>query len=140
MKRVKLNELKLDELAEASGVPPRTIRLYIARGLLPGPLRSGRGAVYGAEHLAALQRTKDLQRQGLTLAEIRLRQAGEAGEIAVPPPTNWWSYAVAPDVTVQMRGDLAGWRLRQIRKALSNFAKELGTQPEKEESDVDNVG
>ena len=43
----------LVELSEVSGVPARTIRFYIARGLLPPPLVGGRSACYGAEHLKA---------------------------------------------------------------------------------------
>ena len=45
----------LAELAEKAGLPGRTIRFYIARGLLPGPLKAGRGAAYGQEHLDRLR-------------------------------------------------------------------------------------
>jgi DNA-binding transcriptional MerR regulator len=51
-------------------VPPRTIRFYIAQGLLPGPLRSGRGAAYGKPHLQRLDRIKALQAKGMPLAEL----------------------------------------------------------------------
>lgn len=40
----------LAELAQKAGLPGRTIRFYIARGLLPGPLKAGRGATYGPEN------------------------------------------------------------------------------------------
>jgi len=46
----------LVELAEASGVPARTVRFYIAKGLLPPPLVGGRAACYGEEHLKELGR------------------------------------------------------------------------------------
>ena len=49
----------LAELSEESGTPARTIRFYIARGLLDGPLKAGRGAVYTAEHLARLEKIKE---------------------------------------------------------------------------------
>ena len=51
----------LVELAEVSGVPARTIRFYIAKGLLPPPLVAGRAACYGEEHLKELDRIKTLQ-------------------------------------------------------------------------------
>lgn len=104
-------------------MPARTIRLYISRGLLPGPLRSGRKAAYGAEHLEALAEIRRLQKQGLTLAEIRQRRLGEADSSDLPAPVRWSSYAVAPDVVVMMREDVGGWRLRQVRNTLSALAE-----------------
>ncbi len=112
-------ELKLAELAEAAGVPARTVRLYIAKGLVPPPRRAGRDAAYGPEHLEALRRIREGQREGLTLEQIRHRLAGERPRAALPDPVGWWSYALAPDVTVNVRGDVTGARLRRIRDAIS---------------------
>ena len=64
------NEWTLRELAAETGVPARTIRFYISKGLLHPPLRSGRGAVYGAEHKLRLEEIRRLQRRGFMLAEI----------------------------------------------------------------------
>ena len=55
-KRTGRSTLTLVELAEASGVPARTIRFYIAKGLVPPPLVGGRAAWYGEEHLNELGR------------------------------------------------------------------------------------
>jgi len=121
-------EMKLDELAERSGVPGRTIRLYITQGLLPGPLRAGRNAAYGPEHLDTLATIKELQRQGLTLSQIRQRMtASEEEEWALPAPVQTWLYRVAPDVTVTVRGDSPPWRLRAIQRALSELQRSLET-------------
>ena len=46
---------RLQDLADRSGVEPRTIRSYIERGLLPGPDSLGRNASYGQGHLARLR-------------------------------------------------------------------------------------
>ena len=62
--------MTLAELAEASGLPARTIRFYIARRVLSGPGKAGRGAAYGPEHLKRLQQIQRLQSQGRTIAEI----------------------------------------------------------------------
>ena len=113
-----MKELKLEELARKSGVTARTIRLYITRGLVPGPLRSGRKAAYGAEHLEALAEIRRLQNQGLTLAEIRQHRLGAADFSKLPAPVCWNSYAVARDVVVMVREDVGGWRLRQVRNAV----------------------
>jgi DNA-binding transcriptional MerR regulator len=64
------NSKTLAELSEESNIPARTIRFYIARGLLDGPVRAGRGAVYRPEHLARLEKIKELQAEGRMLAEV----------------------------------------------------------------------
>ncbi len=63
----------LTELAELAGVTPRTIRYYIAQGLLPGPHQAGRGAHYTDSHLARLRLIRQLRNVHLPLAEIRRR-------------------------------------------------------------------
>jgi DNA-binding transcriptional MerR regulator len=68
-------ELTLQELADLAGVTPRTIRYYIAQGLLPSPGRVGPGATYGETHLARLRLIRKLQREHLPLAEIRAQLA-----------------------------------------------------------------
>ena len=45
----------LSDLASLTGIPERTIRSYIGRGLLPPPDGRGRAASYGPEHLERLQ-------------------------------------------------------------------------------------
>lgn len=128
-----MKELKLDELARRSGVPARTIRLYITRGLVPGPLRGGRKAAYGAEHVAALAEVQRLQKQGLTLAEIRQRRQGGADSSNLPAPVRWSSYAAAPDVVVMVREDVGGWRLRRVRKTVGTLSECLKTGTKKED-------
>lgn len=70
-------ELRVDELAERTGVSVDTIRYYQGRGLLPAPARRGRTAHYGEEHVRRLERIRGLQAQGLSLAAIGRLLAGE---------------------------------------------------------------
>jgi DNA-binding transcriptional MerR regulator len=63
--------LSLQELAERSGLPARTIRWYQSEGLLPKPGKRGRDAVYRAEHLERLALIAELRDRGLTLVAIR---------------------------------------------------------------------
>lgn len=73
----------LAELARVTGVTPRTVRYYIAQGLLPGANEAGPGASYDADHLARLRLIRELQRQHLPLADIRQRLAGlGSGDVA----------------------------------------------------------
>jgi DNA-binding transcriptional MerR regulator len=65
----------LTELADLAGVTPRTVRYYLASGLLPGVGQPGPGAKYGDEHLDRLRLIRRLQRDHLPLAEIRRRLA-----------------------------------------------------------------
>ncbi|WP_437638387.1 helix-turn-helix domain-containing protein [Sorangium sp. So ce854] len=67
---------KLDELAAAAGVAPRTVRYYVQRGLLSAPEFRGKDTSYGREHLARLRAIKVLQQAHLPLEEIQARLAG----------------------------------------------------------------
>ena len=118
-------EMKLSALAERAGVPARTIRLYITQGLLPKPLRAGRDAAYGEEHLTRLQQIRAMQREGLTLAEIHLRLADVAQQ-QVAARESWVAYAIAPDIMVMVRSNISPGRLARIHAAVDDMASHLG--------------
>lgn len=54
---------RIDELAQLSSLPSRTIRFYNTQGLLPPPLMRGRVAYYNQEHLLVLGIIRDLKEQ-----------------------------------------------------------------------------
>ncbi len=118
-------EMKLAELSERSKTPARTIRLYISMGLLPGPLRPGRNAAYGPEHLARLAQIRAMQREGMTLSQVRRRLAGGDDEKTENASTSWRHYVVAPDVQVMVHEEMAPWRARAVRRALAQFSREM---------------
>jgi DNA-binding transcriptional MerR regulator len=62
---------RVEELARAAGLRVDTVRFYQGRGLIPPPRREGRVARYDERHLERLNRIRDLQEKGLTLALIR---------------------------------------------------------------------
>jgi DNA-binding transcriptional MerR regulator len=62
---------KLDELAAAAGVSPRTVRYYVQRGLLPAPAFRGRDTAYSGDHLLRLRAIKRLQESFLPLDAIQ---------------------------------------------------------------------
>jgi len=73
----------IGELADAVGLPPRTVRFYERRGLLPEPQRADNGyRVYDDTTLDRLLFIRSAQAAGLTLAEIGtvidIRDTGEA--------------------------------------------------------------
>lgn len=73
-------EMRIDDLARAAGVATTTVRLYQARGLLPGPRVVGRTGWYDQRHLARLALVGRLQDQGFSLAGIgRLLETWQEG-------------------------------------------------------------
>jgi DNA-binding transcriptional MerR regulator len=70
----------MEELAAAAGIPPRTVRFYRERKLLPPPRREGRIAWYDEHHLARLRTVTGLLARGHTLGGItQLLAAAESG-------------------------------------------------------------
>ena len=115
----------LAELSEESSTPARTIRFYIARGLLDGPLKAGRGAVYTAEHLARLEKIKEMQAEGRMLAEIAHDLTVSSPSQTAVPPSPWWQYTIHDDVMIWVRGDVSPWRMKQIRAAVDDMTSRL---------------
>lgn len=67
---------RLNEIADATGVAPRTIRYYIAQGLLPPPQGSGPAAVYTDGHRDRLDLIGRWKAEYISLREIKRRLAG----------------------------------------------------------------
>src|SRR4051794_17636552 len=72
------SDYSLSELAKLADVSPRTVRYYIAQGLLPSPVQQGPNTRYSDAHLDRLRLIKRLQNAHLPLADIR-RQLGTLG-------------------------------------------------------------
>lgn len=76
----------IGELAQEAGVTTRTIRYYMAEGLLPQPDTRGRYARYTPLHLERLAQIARLKAQYLPLHVIRERLAGAAAPEPAPHP------------------------------------------------------
>ena len=131
----KSKAMKMAELSRITGVAPRTIRLYISRGLLEGPSRLGRGAVYGEKHSLRLMEIRRLQTSGLTLQEIARVLAGGKDAIPLPSPESWWHYTLAEDVVVSVKAGASPWRGKLIRKTLVRMAADLMEPKTEDEND-----
>jgi DNA-binding transcriptional MerR regulator len=68
--------LDINTLSRAADVPVRTIRYYLAEGLLPSPNGRGPAASYSQDHLNQLRLIRRLQDAHQPLAVIRTRLAG----------------------------------------------------------------
>jgi DNA-binding transcriptional MerR regulator len=73
----------LADLCDLAGVTPRTVRYYVAEGLLRSPGTTGPGTRYDEGHLARLRLVRRLQREHLPLAEIRRRLAALGDDEAI---------------------------------------------------------
>jgi DNA-binding transcriptional MerR regulator len=101
----------LSDLASLADVTPRTIRYYVAQGLLPSPEAAGPATRYGEGHLLRLRLIKRLQRDHLPLAEIRSRlermgddeieQLLDAGPVQAAPPAPAETLAFVRDLMNQ---------------------------------------
>lgn len=76
MKETPPEEFRIAELAQRTGLTPRTIRYYVAEDLLPPPTGAGPYRMYGPDHLLCLEAIKRFKEQYLPLTEIRSRLAG----------------------------------------------------------------
>jgi DNA-binding transcriptional MerR regulator len=91
-------EPSLADLAAASGLEPRTIRSWVAQGLLPPPLNRGPAARYPADTLTRLLAIRTMRDAlGMSLQDIRKEllvaspeqidaHAARAATLAKPPP------------------------------------------------------
>ena len=67
--------MRLSELAERAGIPPRTVRYYVQRGLLPAPRFRGPDTAYEEEHLIRLRAIRRLQERFFPLDAIQVELA-----------------------------------------------------------------
>ncbi|WP_228983081.1 MerR family transcriptional regulator [Streptomyces sp. DH12] len=101
----------MEELAEAAGITPRTLRFYRERGLIPPPRREGRIAWYGPHHLARLRTIAGLLERGHTLNGIAdLASAFESGRdvgevLGLGEPTEEEPVRLTPEQLADHFGD-----------------------------------
>jgi DNA-binding transcriptional MerR regulator len=93
----------LDELTSAAGVTVRTVRYYIAEGLLPPPVGGGPRTRYTQQHLDRLlligrlkdayMPLKEIRRRLQSLSDEEISDAASVSEAAsMPPPDSAAAY------------------------------------------------
>lgn len=122
---------KLAELAEESGMSPRTIRYYVQRGLLPAPEFRGPDTTYDHDHLRRLKAIRRLQDRHLPLDEIAHALAQETASNSfsedvqpiLPSVSRWERLVVLDGVELHVRDDI-GSEVRQMIEQWLELAKE----------------
>lgn len=72
---VEADTFNMFRLSAITGLTPRTIRYYIAKGLCPKPYGQRRGAYYDRTHVVALMELKRRKEQGYRLSELKASKA-----------------------------------------------------------------
>lgn len=116
------NTFTVGELATLGGVKRRTIRYYVQRELLPPPEGVGRGARYTRQHLHILTRIRELQDQGLTLAEIADTLARPPARIELTPEeldtrrSHWTRIPLSSDVEIHIQTPPTTFPLERLER------------------------
>lgn len=105
----------VEELAQACGVTPRAVRLYIEKGLLT-PKRAGRSFVFTDKSPDRLETILRAKRLGLSLEEIGARLAPSPDILEAMINRVKTVKQDAADELVHLRRDLDESRRRQKRK------------------------
>jgi DNA-binding transcriptional MerR regulator len=134
---------KLEELARAADISPRTVRYYVQRGLLPAPAFRGRDTAYSEEHFVRLQAIRKLQDEYLPLdailAELTSRTPEEILKVGqrapgkprlTPAPphraASWQRYTVRDGVEIHVRDDVSPGLGTDLVAELSRLLKQEG--------------
>jgi DNA-binding transcriptional MerR regulator len=117
----------IDELSTLAGVTPRTVRYYIAQGLLDRPEGEKRGAHYLRRHLEQLLLIRRWTDAGLSLERVRDLQAGAPEDPprrpASPGSVEVWSrVTVADGLEVHLEPGRAGLTPEQVRAFIRGVA------------------
>lgn len=118
----------LDELAALAGVTARTVRYYIAQGLVERPQGEKRGAHYLRRHLEQLLLVRRWSDAGLSLERIRELLAG-APEDPPPRPARpgtvevWSRVLLADGLELHIEPARAGLDSQQLRDLVREVAQ-----------------
>ncbi len=122
-------KISLDQLSEQTGLPGRTIRYYIQKGLIAGPHGEKRGAWYSQDHLSDLLRIRQWQETGLSLDAIAgLLQAKREPPVAPSRPgaIEVRSHLIVADgIELVVAPERAGLTQEQVRQLFRNVIDAL---------------
>ena len=120
--------LSIETLASLAGVSPRTIRFYIAQGLLDRPVGEKRGAHYVQRHLDQLLHIRRWSEAGHSLDRIRALINGAPEDpprrLTEPGAVEVWSRMTLVDgLELHVEPGRAGLSPEQLRALLQGLTK-----------------
>lgn len=125
----------IDELSMLAGVTPRTVRYYIAEGLVDRPIGEKRGAHYVRRHLEQLLLIRRWTDAGLSLERVRELLSGApedpAPRRAAPGSIEVWSrVTVADGLEIHVepgRADLTPDQMRSLVRGVAALYRQVRT-------------
>lgn len=125
----------IDELSMLAGVTPRTVRYYIAEGLVDRPIGEKRGAHYVRRHLEQLLLIRRWTDAGLSLERVRELLSGApedpAPRRAAPGSIEVWSrVTVADGLEIHVepgRADLTPDQMRSLVRGIAALYRQVRT-------------
>jgi DNA-binding transcriptional MerR regulator len=118
--------MRIDDLAQRTGLTVDTIRYYQREGLLPPAVRAGRAKLYGPDHVARLAQIRELQGRRFSLAAIRALLDSERPELVDGIFAGEGSVAYSLDDLVQRSGGSTALAERLRAAGLLRDPREFG--------------
>ena len=118
--------MRIDDLAQRTGLTVDTIRYYQREGLLPPAVRAGRAKLYGPDHLARLAQIRELQGRRFSLAAIRALLESERPELVDGIFSGEGSIAYSLDDLVRRSGGSTALAERLRAAGLLRDPREFG--------------
>lgn len=125
-----MDRYSLDELTQLVGLPVRTVRYYIQRGLVSRPYGEKRGSWYGKEHLEQLLRIRQWSDAGISLERIAELLAGDpdqpplarsrAGQVSV-----WSRVSLGPGLELHLDPSQAGLTPEQVQEIIKRVMADV---------------
>jgi DNA-binding transcriptional MerR regulator len=120
------DHLSIESIATLAGVTARTVRYYIAQGLVDRPAGEKRGAYYTQHHLEQLLLVRRWTDAGLSLDRIRELKAGapEDPPRRAPQPGSvevWSRMTLTDGLELQIEPGRAGLSPEQLRSLLKGI-------------------
>ncbi len=136
--------LSIDELSLLAGITPRTVRYYIAEGLVDRPVGEKRGAHYVRRHLEQLLLIRRWTDVGLSLERVRELMSGAPEDPAprrtAPGSIEVWSrVTVADGLEIHVepgRADLTPDQMRSLVRGITALYRQVRTTRTGEPSDA----
>jgi DNA-binding transcriptional MerR regulator len=129
----------IDTLCALSGVPRRTVRFYIQKGLLDPPEGERRGAYYTRRHLEQLLLIRTWAEAGLSLERIGRMLRGETGPLPPAPMSGtvevWSRVTLCPGLEVHLEPGRLGLDAEQVRALIGRLI--AAVEPPSERPDPD---
>ncbi len=125
----------IDELATLAGVTARTVRYYIAQGLLDRPEGEKRGAHYLHRHVEQLLLIRRWTDSGLSLERVRELMSGAPEDptprrVAPGSVEVWSRVTVADGLEIHVepgRADLTPDQMRSLVRSISALYRQVRT-------------